>query len=389
MHILHLVTRLLRAGSEENTMETCRYQAEIGHKVTLVHGREFDPYWYDNPIDGVRLLGLPGMVRSINLIADVQAHLQLRQMFVDLAPDVIHTHQSKAGILGRLAARVLPDAFVVHGIHIVPCDGVGFARGQVYKLAERMAAKNTDFYVGVSHAVCQSFITAQIAKPEQMHCVRSGIALDQFREGVWPTDGYSLLGASQGESRPRVALMMAAFEPRKRHIPLLHAFAQIKGKTPDMRLLLAGQGPEEQAIRSAVVDLELQDQVVFCGHRSDPEALFAMADLTALTSQKEGLPRVLIQSLAAGVPMVINDLPGLDEVVKTGWNGVICPADDMAEIADQLARLLHDDVTLQRLRRGARETDISDWDIARFGSRTTQLYQSPPRLVARSEMLVE
>lgn len=389
MHILHLLTRLLRAGSEENTMETCRYQAEIGHQVTLVHGREFDPYWYDNPIDGVRLLGLPDMVHSINLIADVQAHLKLRKMFADLAPDVIHTHQSKAGILGRLAARVLPYAFVVHGIHIVPYDGVGSAKAQLFKLAERMAAKNTDLYVGVSHAVCQSFIKAEIAKPEQMHCVRSGIALGQFREGVWPTDGISLLGAAQGESRPRVALMMAAFEPRKRHIPFLRAFAQIKDKLPDMKLLLAGQGPEEQAIRSAVVDLKLQGQVVFCGHRSDPEALFAMADLTVLTSQKEGLPRVLIQSLAAGVPMIINDLPGLDEVVKTGWNGVICPADDMAKTADQLVRLLHDDVTLQGLRRGARETDISDWDIARFGSRTTQLYYSPSRSFARSELTVE
>ena len=389
MHIMHLVTRLLRAGSEENTVETCRYQVQAGHQVTLVHGREFDAFWYKNPIAGVQLVALPEMVHPINLIADVQAYQKLRNLFVDRAPDVIHTHQSKAGVLGRLASRVLPDAFVVHGIHIVPFDGAGQAIRQIYTWGERLAARNTDLFIGVSNAVGQSFIDAQIANSERVHCVRSGIALNLFRHGQRPADWRALLGVSEGESPPRVALMMAAFELRKRHVPFLHAFAKIKDNVPDLKLLLAGQGPEEQIIRDAVAYLGLQDQVVFCGHRPDPHALFAMADVAVLASQKEGLPRVLIQSLASGVPMIVNDLPGLDEVLKTGQNGLITPADDVDETARQMVHLLRDDVALERLQRGAVETDVSDWDLSSFGFRTTQLYRLSLKFSAHSEIAAE
>jgi glycosyltransferase involved in cell wall biosynthesis len=142
-------------------------------------------------------------------------------------------------------------------------------------------------------------------------------------------------------------------------------------------------------IRKVVFDLELQDHVVFCGHRSDPEALFAMADVSVLVSQKEGLPRVLIQSLASGVPMILNDLAGLDEVLTNGLNGVMTPPDDVCATVNQMAQLLTDDLALSRLRQGVLETDVSDWDLASFGLRTTQLYRPANKLSAHSEIAAE
>ncbi|MFT4707801.1 MAG: glycosyltransferase involved in cell wall biosynthesis [Ascidiaceihabitans sp.] len=389
MHIMHLVTRLLRAGSEENTIETCRAQVLAGHQVTLVHGRDFDPYWYDNPIPGIRLMSLPEMAHPIQIFADMRAYQKLRQLFVEFVPDVIHTHQSKAGILGRLASAVLSDVFVVHGIHIVPFEGMNRAKRWLYIWSERLAARNTDLYIGVSNAVCQSFTDAGIAGQNQMKCVRSGIALGRFRSGQWPGDWSALLGVSHVENRPPVALMMAAFEKRKRHVPFLQAFAQVRQTVPDLKIILAGKGPEEQVIRKVVFDLGLQDHVVFCGHRSDPEALFAMADVSVLVSQKEGLPRVLIQSLASGVPMILNDLAGLDEVLTNGLNGVMTPPDDVCATVNQMAQLLTDDLALSRLRQGVLETDVSDWDLASFGLRTTQLYRPANKLSAHSEIAAE
>jgi glycosyltransferase involved in cell wall biosynthesis len=168
--------------------------------------------------------------------------------------------------------------------------------------------------------------------------------------------------------------MMAAFEPRKRHVAFLEALARVRDECLELKLLLAGQGPEEGIVRQAVTRLGLQDQVVFCGHRPDPESLFAMAEVSVLTSEREGLPRVLVQSLASGVPMILNDLPGIDEVVQDGRNGVITPADDMDATVAQLVMFLKDDVASQRLKKGAAETDVSEWDMAQFGWRTTQLY---------------
>ncbi len=373
MHIMHIVTRLLRAGSEENTVETCRYQARTGHQVTLVHGCDFDPFWYDKPIDGVELLKVKDMVHPVDVIADIKAFLSLRELFKTTKPDVIHTHQSKAGVLGRLAAHVLPHTFIVHSIHIVPFEGVGRIKRIIYVGAERCVSSKTDLFIGVSNAVGQAFIKAGITRPQKIRCVRSGIELNRFRDAKPCATGARSLGGRSTDCR--VVLMMAAFEPRKRHIQFLEAVARARDGVLQFKILLAGKGPEEAVVRKAVDRLGLADMVVFCGHRPDPESLFAMSDVTVLTSEREGLPRVLVQSLASGVPMILNDLPGIREVLQHGQNGVIVPADNIDETVEQLLKLLGNDLALRQLKKGAAETDVSEWDMACFGQRTTKLYR--------------
>lgn len=381
MHIAHLVTRLLRAGSEENTAATCRWQVNAGHKVTLIHGADADPWWYDNPMPGVDLVAVPDMVHPVRPLADLRAIGALRRVYRDLQPDVIHTHQSKAGILGRLAAEAAPDAVVAHGIHIVPFNGVSTFRRAAYLKAEWIAARYTDVFIGVSEAVCRTYLDAGIARPGAIHCVRSGMDLDRFRKPHAPDDWRDLLQVSTGGMRPLVVVMLAAFEPRKRHIPFLRAFARIAATLPETKLLLAGAGPQEARIRGEVARLGLSDCVVFCGHRPDPEALLALADVSVLTSEREGLPRVVVQSVAAGCPVVINDLPGLGEVLRDGVNGVIAAPDDIDGAVAGLAGLLTCPATLQRLRNGARSTDVSAWDLDRIGARTTALYDVADRVM--------
>ena len=92
MHIVHLLTRLLRAGSEENTLETCRWQIAQGHRVSLIHGAAPDPYWEDHLPQGLTRILLPEMVHQIHPVQDMRAVLRLRQIYRALQPDVIHTH---------------------------------------------------------------------------------------------------------------------------------------------------------------------------------------------------------------------------------------------------------------------------------------------------------
>lgn len=374
MHIAHLVTRLLRAGSEENTAETCRWQARAGHDVTLIHGADSDPWWYENPIPGVRLICVPQLVHPVRPLADMRAVLALRRLYRNIQPDVIHTHQSKAGILGRLAASAVPDAIVAHGIHIVPFDGVGPARRAIYLAAERLAARRTDVFIGVSHAVGQAYARAGLLPPEGAHCVRSGMDLDRFQAAHIPDDWRQLLGVSSGNRRPLVALMLAAFEPRKRHVPFLESFARVAATLPDLKLLLAGSGPEEVRIRDAVARLGLTGRVVFCGHRADPEALLALADVSVLASAREGLPRAAVQSVAAGVPVVMSHVPGLEEVVRDGINGLVTAPGELDRLARRMVAVLQDEMALQRLHLGALASDVSAWSRDRLGADTTRLY---------------
>lgn len=376
MHIVHLITRLLRAGSEENTIETIRWQISAGHDVTLIHGSEADPYWDMNLPEGLARIVLQDLVHPIDSRRDFRAIRWLREIYATLMPDVIHTHQSKAGLVGRLAADAVPGALVVHGVHILPFEGVGPLRRAIYLAAERIAARRTDAFVGVSHAVSRAYLDEGLAHPDQMYCVRSGMALDRFRRARLPSDWRALSGSDAGGRRLPVALMMAAFEPRKRHVPFLRAFARASETLPHMRLLLAGQGPEEKHVRQEVRRLGLDNHVVFCGHRADAEALFALADVSVLTSEREGLPRVVVQSIAAGCPVLAQELPGLDEILRHGQNGLILPAGDMDTTAERLGDVLRDQPLRKRLARGARQTDVSDWELARLGSGTEQCYRA-------------
>ncbi|MEL6960161.1 MAG: glycosyltransferase, partial [Pseudomonadota bacterium] len=374
MRIAHIVTRLLRAGSEENTVQTCRWQVEHGHNVTLVHGPDPDPWWTRNLPAGITLREVPQMVHSVQPLMDIRALWALRQVYRDIRPDVIHTHQSKAGILGRLAASVVPDAIVTHGIHIVPFEHVSPVTRALYVAAEKWAARKTDVFIGVSEAVGRAYVEAGITPPDRVHCVRSGMDLARFETPQRPDDWRTLLGVPTGGDTPLVVLMMAAFEPRKRHVSFLRAFAKDAAALPNFKLLLAGAGPEEANVRAAVTALGLEDKVVFCGHRTDPEALFALADVSILTSAREGLPRVVVQSIASGCPVLVQNLPGLEEIIDHGRNGWIAPGEDMDRTAQQLVRLLSDPTLRARLRAGALATDLSAWRLDALGAQTTALY---------------
>lgn len=372
MHIAHLVTRLLRSGSEENTLATCRWQLAAGHRVTLIHGAQADAYWQAHPVPGLSVIALPEMVHPVNPAADARALYRLRQLYRQLAPDVIHTHQSKAGILGRMAASAAPGAIVVHGIHILPFEGVEWKRRQIYLAAERLAARHTDLFIAVSNATGHAYIEAGIARPEQMHCVRSGMDLQRFMQATAPPDAAQL----RGPGAPLIVVMMAAFEPRKRHLPFLQALAQQRDMLPQIRILLAGQGPLQREISAQIEALNLQEIVHLCGHRSDPEALLSMADLSILTSEREGLPRVVVQSLAAGCPVALTTLPGIHEIIEPGHNGMIFERDDLAGLVTALGELARHPAQLGALQQGAGRTNVSEWSLEALGARTTALYET-------------
>ncbi|MGQ0741107.1 MAG: glycosyltransferase family 4 protein [Alphaproteobacteria bacterium] len=170
-------------------------------------------------------------------------------------------------------------------------------------------------------------------------------------------------------------LMIASFEPRKRHWELLHVFPRIAARFPQVRLLLVGEGPQRAQVEAQVASLGLQRNVIFMGYRGDPEALIALADLCLLTSLREGLPRVLMQYLAAGKPCAACNLPGLGEVLRHGVNGIVTSA-DMGALAQATVELLENPEKLRRLSQGAAETDLSSWEASLMGARTEAVYRS-------------
>jgi glycosyltransferase involved in cell wall biosynthesis len=384
MVIAHVITRLLRAGSEENTVATCLAQARAGHRTLLVHGKDWNPIHRVRCGSLVELVEVSELVPEINVRKDVAAVLALRRLFRRERPTVVHTHQSKAGILGRTAAKLAGVPVIIHGVHIVPFVGVGRIEQLVYLGAERAMAGFTDAFINVSESTRQTCLDFSVGRVEQHHVAYSGMDIGRYQRALPPDDWRALVGVPEGAAKPPVVLMLAALEKRKRHAEFLDVFGRVVERIPDVRLLLAGEGPTRDVVEARVVAHGLSANVKRLGFHANPERLIALADLTVLTSMREGLPRVVVQSLAGGRPVVTTDLPGVRELVRSGENGVVTPGDDLAGTASVVADLLQDRDRLARMQRRAADTDVSPWGVDTMCNVIAGIYE---RLVPHSDAL--
>lgn len=376
MKIVHVLTRLLRAGSEENTLACCLAQARHGHEVLLVHGEEFDPGLRASVAGALRVVTLEKLINSISPPRDVFAFGQLVRLMRDWQPDIVHTHQSKAGIVGRLAARQANIPAIIHGVHILPFVHVGSAQRLMYLTAERLAAKFTRAFIDVSQGMREICLANHLGSPDQHHVVHSGFDLARFANARWPQEPHLLLGTAAGEPKPPVVLMLAALEPRKRHVEFIEAFGQVVERIPNVRLLLAGEGPARPAVESAIERSPFANNIRMIGYHHEPERLISLADVCVLTSMREGLPRVMMQYLAGGRASVVSHLPGVEEVVKHGVNGIVAPAEDVGAAATAVADLLENEPYRDRLAGGARLTDLSSWGLDAMCESVEQVYRS-------------
>ncbi|TPE49137.1 glycosyltransferase [Amaricoccus solimangrovi] len=375
MRIVHILTRLLRAGSEENTLLTCAGQIADGHEVILVHGHEYLPGFAEQTAPGIRTLEVKALTRELNPVADLTAYGEILRLLRRLRPDIVHTHQSKAGIVGRFAAAGAGVPVVVHGVHILPFLGETGAKRMVYLYSELAAAKVTHAFIHVSDGMRNACLTHGVGRDAPHHIVRSGFSLRRFAEAAPPEDWRRILRLAPGERRPPVIAMLSALEPRKRHLELLDHARALLALCPDTRILLAGEGFLRPAIEARIAALGLSDRILLLGFRDDPERVIAMADVCVHCADREGLPRSVLQYLAAGRPTVLFDLPGIEEIITNGVNGIVVRQGDWTEFVEAVADLLRIADTREAFAERARHTRLDAWDTAVMSRHTLEIYQ--------------
>jgi glycosyltransferase involved in cell wall biosynthesis len=244
----------------------------------------------------------------------------------------------------------------------------------MYVAAEQFCARFTDAFINVSPSVRDTCIERGIGSPGRHFVAFSAMDIARFRSPSPPEDWRQLLNVAEGAEPPPTAVMLAAFEPRKRQLELIRALPKAFAAIPDWRLLFAGEGETLSESRALVEMLGLKDRVRFAGYRQDPEAIIALADVCLLTSRREGMPRVLVQYVAAGKPCVVSDLPGLEDVVRDGVSAMITSGRDVGAAANAVARLLVDPVERARLAAGAAAIDVEAWSPERMNARIRDAY---------------
>ncbi len=375
MRIVHILTRLLRAGSEENTLLTCAGQIEQGHEVFLLYGHDSAPEQHRHALPELRFITVPALTREVRPIRDASAFLQIRSVLKRLSPDVVHTHQSKAGIVGRFAAAAAGVPLVVHGVHILSFLGESGTKKAAYLAAERAAARMTDAFIHVSEGMKDACLEHGVGVDRPHYVVRSGFDLRRFAEAVPPDDWREILELDEGEDKPPVVLMLSALEPRKNHLSLLDNLQPALDRFPRAKIIFAGEGHMREQIAAKIAEMGLQKQVRLLGYREDPDRLIALSDVCVHCSDREGLPRSVLQFLAGGRPTVLFRLPGIDEIIRNGQSGVIVPHGDWAALVRALSELLADPAARAQLASGALGTDLGRWDSGLMASETLAVYR--------------
>lgn len=337
MKILHVITRMVHGGAQLNTLMCALEQARRGHEVTLVTGTETGS---EGSLlerargQNFRLIEMPALVRNLNPRLDWQAFRELYRLLGE-GFDVVHTHTSKAGILGRWAARLRRMPVIVHTPHGHVFHGYfSTYKEKIFAIAERCTSWTCQRQIMLTQGDLRDHVAEKIGPPDHFVVIPSGVELSAFSpakrspaEFGLPTDKV-LLGT------------VLRLVPVKGIFDLVAAFAEVQRSFPGCHLVFAGDGPLRVALAERIAELGLQDCVTMLGH-VDPVAPFLQAlDVFVLPSHNEGMGRVVVEAMASGLPIVATRIGGLPDLVEEGVNGHLAAPKQPQELAQALLKLL-------------------------------------------------
>lgn len=371
LRVCHVITLLELGGAQRNTLYTLRELDRRRFEAALISGPGGLLDEEAAAIPDLLFETCPSLRRSVRPAVDARALLDLYRRLRRLRPDLVHTHSSKAGILGRLAAALAGVPIIIHTVH-----GWGFtplqsaAKRHLFVYLERIGAQLTTKLIAVSEANAVAGAQAGIAPREAFEIIRSGIEIERFR-GASP-DGGLRREIGIPEQAP-LAGMIACLKPQKAPLDYVEAARRVLADLPGAHFLLAGDGALRGEVESAIRQAGLGGRFHLLGWRSDPERIVAEIDVLVLTSRHEGLPRVVPEAMAAAKPVVVTAVDGSPEAVRHGESGLLVPPGDLEAMAEALCRLLSDPETARRMGLRGRER-VGEWDIDEMVRRQERLY---------------
>ncbi len=338
LRVLHVITRMIVGGAQENTMLSCALIDRERYPSTILTGAETGvegELQSEARARGITVEIEPSLVRRLSPWHDLVATLRLWRTMRRGGYDVVHTHSSKAGILGRIAARLAGVPVIVHTTH-----GWGFNSEQpwyiywLYVWLERLCVRFSQVVIVVGSPNRTEGLSLGIGRPEQYRLIRSGIEISAYRD----------VALSKREARARLGIPDTAFVigsvgrlgEQKAPLDLLTAFLPVAAKHPHAHLVFVGDGPQRGSLVEAIAAAGLSERVHLAGLRRDVPELLRAFDVFALASRWEGLPRVFPQAMAAGLPIVATRVDGAPDAITPGENGWLVPVGDMAAMSERL-----------------------------------------------------
>jgi glycosyltransferase involved in cell wall biosynthesis len=373
MKIVHIITRLILGGAQENTLITCKLLAQRGHDVTLITGPALGPegeLFNQAQNQGYKIVIVDKLRRAINPLDDIPAYYEIKKILKQLQPDIVHTHSAKAGILGRLAAynlksqnHVLSKAEgsklkIIHGIH-----GLSFHPYQsqwlnkLYIAIEKYTAKKTDFFISVADAMTNQALAAGIGKSEQYVTAYSAIEEDAYLK-PFPDEQKKLFRQKYSIPEDKVVLVtIARLFMLKGHDYIIESAKTLSKQFDKCVWLFVGDGNLSDTYKQQVKELGLEDRIKFTGllPTSEIPLVIQSSDILVHCSLREGLARTLPQAMLGGIPAISFDVDGAREVVNENTGRLIEPK-NIDQLIKACAELIEDETLRKRLGKQGRQS---------------------------------
>lgn len=310
---------------------------------------------------GVTFHELEHSTRSMSVLADLRAAREFWQLCQRLRPDIVHTHNPKPGVYGRIAAKLAGVPRIVntvHGLYAQPTDPLT-KKAVVYGL-ERIAATFSHAELVQNEEDIPVLVDRLRISRDKVHLLGNGVDLERFRPRA--VEERAAMRAELGFGDDDVVVgAVGRLVIEKGYVELLEAFRRVVADVPNARLMIVGGYDPEKAdsLPEDLVERAKADGVVFLGHRNDVEALYCAMDLYVLASHREGFPRSAMEAAANGLPIVATNIRGCRQVVEDGVNGSLIPVNDAGGLAAGLSKLAGD----ARLR-----TEMGERALAKAGA---------------------
>ncbi|OQW35088.1 MAG: hypothetical protein A4E19_01835 [Nitrospira sp. SG-bin1] len=383
--VVHIITRLDQGGSARNTMLTV-----LGHDrtrfepvvITGQAGRWDAQGGMTATLDNLRLLEkemiryhlLPSLVRHISLKADLEALCRLVALLRQERPHVVHTHTSKAGVLGRLAAWITRIPVIVHTPHGHVFYGhFGSFASWIFLQIERCLAWITDEWIALTAAEKLEHLERGIGVNDRFAVIPSGIDVDRFKQAR--TAGKMIPEWFDCPAEATIIGSVGWLTDIKGHRFLVDAVARLKREYPRLHLVILGSGDRHDALLNQAQGAGIGQAVHLVGHREDVALALAGMDCFVLPSLNEGMGRALIEAMAAGLPVIASRVGGIPALIEDEKSGLLVPAGDSQALAAALRRILSDPAWAWALGRDARESIGADYGVPSMVSAIEAIYR--------------
>lgn len=380
LKILHTTTRLVRGGGVENniyyTIEKLKHEFEFH----LASGIDFQV----NPFEkdpSIKIIICKDLINKISPLKDLRALLFFYRLIKREKYDIVHTHETKASFITKLAAWLAGCKYIIYGLHGVTFnDPMSNLKRRFYIALEKYTIGVSDIIVSVSEEVMYHYHKNNIGKTIPYKVVRSGIELsDFFTKAQLSEEQKKQVKIGLGLSASAIVITnVGRFSFSKAQRYTIESFAALKKEFPALKLIFVGEGELLEECKQLVEKLNLVSSVVFAGYRENVAEILAITDLFMFTSLREGLPRVTVEASLMKVPIVAFEVEGIREVITHEQSGYIVKQYDVEALTFYARKLLMDINLRQKFTQNSYNHVIKNWDSNLMAIQLREIYSETP-----------